>query len=139
MRLGLALSDETRTIASPHATWARRGLTRDLVQLQELVAQAEVGAVVIGLPLRMDGTAGSEAAAARAFGARVAAALPVPVSFADERLTTAAAERALLAAGASRAARRASGDQVAAALLLQTVLAREPDAGRTPAQRGGPR
>ena len=132
----MALSDETRTIASPHATWVRRDLARDLAQLQALVSAAEVSAVVIGLPLQMDGTAGVEAEAARAFGARVAAAVAVPVTFADERLTTAAAERALVAAGVSRAGRRAHGDQVAAALLLQTVLARE-SAGRPATTRGG--
>ncbi len=79
--------------------------------------------IVVGLPLQLDGREGESAGEARGFGAAVARATGIEVSYLDERLTTKQAERHLIAAGASRARRRQVGDQVAATLILQQALA----------------
>jgi len=121
----VAVSDETRTIAQPHSTVLRRSDQRDLTQIARLVEQLAVTAIVVGLPLQMDGVEGNSAKEARDFGAAVAQATGVGVTFLDERLTTKQAERHLIAGGASRARRREVGDQVAATLILQQALAGE--------------
>jgi putative Holliday junction resolvase len=117
------VSDETRTIAQPHSTVMRRSDQRDLSEIARLVEQLSVTAIVVGLPLQMDGREGDSAAEARGFGAAVSRATGIQVSFLDERLTTKQAERHLIAGGASRARRRQVGDQVAATLILQQALA----------------
>ena len=119
----MAVSDETRTIAQPHSTVLRRSDRRDLNEIARLVEQLAVTAIVVGLPLQMDGGEGDSAAEARDFGAAVARVTGVEVTFLDERLTTKQAERHLIAGGASRSRRRAVGDQVAATLILQQALA----------------
>jgi putative Holliday junction resolvase len=119
----VAVSDETRTIAQPHSTVMRRSDQRDLSEIARLVEQLSVTAIVVGLPLQMDGREGDSAVEARGFGAAVSRATGIQVSFLDERLTTKQAERHLIAAGASRARRRQVGDQVAATLILQQALA----------------
>lgn len=121
----MAVSDETRTIAQPHSTVLRRSDHRDLKAIARLAEQLAVTAIVVGLPLKMDGGEGDSAAEAREFGAAVARATGVEVTFLDERLTTKQAERHLIAGGASRARRREVGDQVAATLILQQALAQE--------------
>ncbi|MDA8393793.1 MAG: Holliday junction resolvase RuvX [Candidatus Dormibacteraeota bacterium] len=122
-RFGVALSDETRTIAQPHATVNRR-TDQDLVRrLVDLARENQVGELVMGLPLRMDGSEGPEAAEARRLGALLADASQLPLRFADERLTSRQAEREMIRRGDSRQRRRQLGDRVAAALLLQGVLA----------------
>jgi len=108
-RVGLAVSDPTGTIAQPLATIP--------------AAKAkEAARIVVGLPRRMDGTFGPEAKAARDLADAIRHASGLPVELVDERLTTAAAERSLLAAGMRREKRRANIDRVAAALLLQSHL-----------------
>lgn len=126
--MGVAVSDPTGAFAQPLET-----LTRDrrddtvLGRLEELVREYDVGSIVVGLPLNMDGSAGPQAQRARAFGARVARRTGLPVEFLDERWTSLEAERALGAAGSSRARRkrkRERVDPVAAALLLRTYMER---------------
>ncbi|MCL6450310.1 MAG: Holliday junction resolvase RuvX [Acetobacteraceae bacterium] len=124
--IGVALSDESGVVAQPLLTLQRRGVTRDLEALGALVTRWQVGRIVVGLPLRLDGRRGPEAASAAEFASRLAAALGVPVSTWDERLTTTAAEKAMLEADLSRERRRLARDRVAAALMLQGYL----DAGR---------
>ena len=127
MRVGVAVSDETRTIAQPHSTLIRRGDRAIMEQILVLVADLQVSQIVVGLPLGLDGSEGHGVVEARGFGAAVARATGLPVAFADERFTTRQAERSLIGQGVSRRGRREVGDRVAAALLLQGVLA----AGRT--------
>ncbi|MGH7667750.1 MAG: Holliday junction resolvase RuvX [Candidatus Dormibacteria bacterium] len=122
-RVGVAVSDETRTIAQPHSTVRRRADRRDLAEIVRLVRELAVTEIVVGLPLRMDGSEGDSAGEARSFGELVAAATGVAVTYLDERLTTRQAERHLIAAGQTRAQRRRVGDQVAATLILQQRLA----------------
>jgi putative Holliday junction resolvase len=121
-RIGVALSDPDGTIASPLTTLERQGGQRDLAALAELARLHEVGAIVVGLPLHMDGRRGPEAEAARAFARRLAAATGLPVETLDERLTTVEAERALRESGRKGKERRAVIDSVAAAILLRTWL-----------------
>jgi putative Holliday junction resolvase len=121
-RIGVALSDPEGTIASPLVTLARQGTERDLAAIGALVRLHEVGAIVVGLPLHMDGRRGPEAEAARAFARRLAATTGLPVEALDERLTTVEAERALRESGRKGRERRAVIDAVAAAILLRTWL-----------------
>ncbi len=117
-RVGVAVSDATATLASPLAT-LRPG---DHAGVAGIVAEEEVGLVLVGLPRNMDGSRGPAARAAEAEAAALAAALPVPVALVDERLTTVGADRALRAQGRRGPARRRVIDQAAAAVLLQGWL-----------------
>lgn len=123
-RIGVALSDIGGAIAQPAVVIEQRGWHHMLAQIRRLVNENEVERVVVGLPLRMDGSEGEAAARARAFAARLQAALAVPVELQDERLSTAEAERTMIAGDARRAERRQHRDAVAAALFLQTYLDR---------------
>jgi putative Holliday junction resolvase len=122
--LGLALSDVTRTIASGLATLARGKFNADAAALLGLAAEHGVGGFVLGLPVSLDGSEGPRAQATRAFARNLCRRTPLPVLLWDERLTTAAAERVLLAADASRKRRAAVIDKVAATLILQSALDR---------------
>jgi putative pre-16S rRNA nuclease len=122
--LGLALSDATRSIASALVTLRRSRLAEDLRQLLDLARQHGVGGFVAGLPLNLDGSSGPRAQATRAFVRDLAKATPLPVLFWDERLSTVAAERALLEADLSRKRRAEVVDKVAATLILQGALDR---------------
>ncbi len=122
VRLGLALSDPSGTIAQPLVVLRRRSLGEDLAALRQIVTEHGVELVLIGLPRLMDGTLDVAAREAQAFGAEVGRATGRPVEYWDERLTTVAAERHLIAQGKRRAKRRADVDRVAAALTLQSYL-----------------
>ena len=102
------------------------GGRRDLEALGALLAPYAPSRLVVGLPLDMRGTEGAAAARVRAFAERAAAHLALPLDYWDERLTTVAAERALLEADVSRRRRREVVDKVAATLILQGYLARRP-------------
>lgn len=121
--LGVAACDAGRLIASPVETIARgRTLAPVLDRLFALYdARACVG-LVVGLPLNMDGSEGPRAQSARALAANIVARRDVPVALQDERLTTAQAERAMIAADLSRAKRALAIDSAAAALILQTAM-----------------
>ena len=121
-RVGVAVSDPTATIAQGLTTLPAEPASSLASRLAELARSQGAERVVVGLPRRMDGSYGPEAAAARALADAVRKASGLPVELVDERLTTVAAERAMIAGGARRAKRRATVDQVAAALLLQSHL-----------------
>ncbi len=122
-RLGVAVSDPTRTVASPLATLARRTAGEDASALEELAAEHEAGLVVVGLPVSLDGREGPAAAAVRAYVAELAALVPgLGFELTDERLSTVVAERALVAGGVRRGGRRGVVDQVAASVFLQGWL-----------------
>jgi putative holliday junction resolvase len=122
VRLGLALSDPSGTIAQPLSVLSRRSEAEDLKVLAELVKEHEVGQIVIGLPRMMSGRLESAALEAQAFGARVGQATGRPVAYWDERLTSVAAERYLIEQGKRRGKRRQEIDRMAATLLLQGYL-----------------
>jgi putative Holliday junction resolvase len=122
--IGLALSDTLRSIATPMETLRRAKFSADAEKLEKIVAEQNVGGLVVGLPLNMDGSDGPSAQSARAFGRNLAARLPLPIVYWDERLSTAAVTRTLLDADASRRRRAEIVDKMAAAYILQGVLDR---------------
>ena len=124
-RIGVAVSDPGRILASPHSVLARgRTHADDHRAVAAIVEELGVERVVVGLPLALDGSTGLAAQAALAEVDELAAALPVPVETWDERLTTVAADRSMVARGMKAPARRKVVDQVAAAVLLQSWLDR---------------
>lgn len=130
-RVGLAVCDPDRLIASPLTTLERTDAQRDADVLRRVVADELVVAVVVGLPVHTDGREGVKAKEAREFGAWLGRAVSRPVRFWDERFTTAQAESALWAAGLTHRRRKERRDRVAAQILLQSYL----DAG-CPADEG---
>ena len=122
--IGLALSDVERRIATPLMTIARKKFTADAQLLSAEIARFEAFALVVGLPLNMDGGEGPRAQATRAFLRNFSALNPTPFAFWDERLSTAAVNRALIEQDVSRARRAAVVDRMAAAYILQGALDR---------------
>ncbi|MHB8718095.1 MAG: endolytic transglycosylase MltG [Candidatus Dormibacteria bacterium] len=135
VRVGVAGSDPTGSIATPLAVLPRQPPARLWPPLLGLIAERQPALLVVGLPLRLDGGEGDVAADARSFAAELERRTGLPVQLRDERFTTAAAERSLVAQGTRRAARRNTVDSVAAALLLQAWL----DSRRRPAVVPRPR
>lgn len=120
-RVGVAVSDTTGTIATPVEFIDLR--TKDHEQrLIDLCTEWEVAEIVVGLPLRLDGTEGPAADKSRAFGRRVMELTGLPVKYHDERFTTVTAEQVLLEGGVTRRSRTLKRDQVAAAVMLQGYL-----------------
>lgn len=121
--VGIAVSDELGITASPRETLRRDG--SELERLAGLVTAEEVGEIVVGLPISLNGTLGPSAQRTLAFVEQLRARVTVPVVTWDERLTTAEAEKMLIAADMRRSRRRQVIDQVAAALILQNYLSRK--------------
>lgn len=122
--IGVALSDRLWSVASPHETVKRRKFTADAARLLAIAAAREVGGLILGLPRNMDGSEGPRCQSTRAFARNLSALTDLPIGFWDERLSTVAAERALLEADASRKRRAEVIDSVAASYILQGVLDR---------------
>jgi len=122
--MGVAASDPDRRLAAPVETIARKRFGLDAARVRELARERRAVGFVLGLPLNMDGTEGPRAQATRAFARNLAKLTDLPIALWDERLSTAAVERALIAADASRAKRKAVIDQHAAAYILQGALDR---------------
>ena len=122
--VGLALSDVTRSIATPYHTIRRSKFTEDASRIQEVIETNQVGGLVIGLPFNLDSSEGPRAQSTRAFARNLAARIAVPIAFWDERLSTAAVERHLIEADASRKRRAEVIDRMAAAYILQGALDR---------------
>ena len=120
--IGLALSDVGHTIATPFDTITRSKLAGDLARLKTVIETEDVGALVLGLPVNMDGSEGPRCQATRQFAADLLRAMDIPLTFWDERLSTRAAESALLEADVSRKRRAEIIDKVAAAIILQGFL-----------------
>jgi len=121
-RIGVALADPTGTLATPHAVLDASPRSRLAESLRSICEEQNVGRVVVGLPLRMDGGEGAAAETARAFAAWVEETLGLPVDLWDERLSTVTAEQALIEGGARRARRREVADKIAAQIFLQHYL-----------------
>ena len=120
-RIGVAVSDTTGTIATPHSVIDRRA--GDVSEaLRSVIEEYDVELIVVGLPLHLSGDEGASAQAARAFADTVAAATGLPVALQDERFTTVTAEEALIEGGVRREERRNVRDKVAAAVMLQGYL-----------------
>jgi putative Holliday junction resolvase len=122
--IGVALSDGLRSVATPWHTIRRKKFTLDAAALYELLATRQVNGLVLGLPRNMDGSEGPRCQSTRAFARNFSSYFDGPLTFWDERLSTVAAERALLEADTSRKRRSEVIDHVAAAFILQGALDR---------------
>ena len=120
--VGLALSDTTLSVASPLLTIRRGKFARDAAELAALATEHGVGGLVLGLPVNMDGSEGPRCQSVRQFARNLEAVLELPMAFWDERLSTAAVERMLIAADTSRKRRSEVVDKLAAAWILQGAL-----------------
>jgi putative holliday junction resolvase len=122
--IGVAASDPDRRLAAPIETVARKRFGDDAERLLKLAGERRAVGFVLGLPINMDGSEGPRAQATRAFARNLAKLTELPIALWDERLSTAAVERALIDADVSRSKRKAVIDQHAAAYILQGALDR---------------
>ncbi len=122
VRIGLAVSDTDRRLASPLTTYRRKDADSDRQFFRALVQREEIVGMVLGLPVHLSGHEGEKARQARAFGQWLTAATGLPVEFWDERFTTSEAEQHLLDAGLTSKRRKERRDRVAAQIILQTYL-----------------
>ena len=122
--IGIAVSDTFRSVASPIETIKRTKFTADAQAVIAHITKRDIGGLVLGLPRNMDGTEGPRAQATRAFARNFDRLHTIPVTFWDERLSTVAAEKALLEADTTRKRRSEVIDHVAASYILQGVLDR---------------
>lgn len=122
-RVGVAVSDPLGRVATPVTVLDARRLLGDAAELKRLLRDYDdVEALVVGLPLSLDGSEGPQAARVRAVAEKIAAHVGLPVNYVDERLSSAEAEKRMSEAGADSRARRGSVDMVAASVMLQTYL-----------------
>ena len=122
--IGVAVSDGSRRIGSPLETIKRKKFTLDAARLLEIARARDLHGFVLGLPRNMDGSEGPRCQSTRAFARNLERLTPLPITFWDERLSTVAAERALLEADTSRKRRGEVIDHVAAGYILQGLLDR---------------
>jgi putative Holliday junction resolvase len=125
-RIGVAVSDETKTIAQPLEYIPAEPFADFLTRLKQLLVEKEIDLVLIGLPRNMDGTYGPAAQKVQAFVAVLRGAITVPIKMWDERLTSSQANKILIQGGVRRDQRKEKVDKMAAAILLQSYL----DSGR---------
>jgi putative Holliday junction resolvase len=132
-RVGAAISDPGRSIASPLELYERRDAVQDARHYAALVREHDVARIVVGLPVHTTGREGELAAKARAWGGWLAAVTGLPVAFADERFTSVQADELMIASGLKRQRRKALRDKLAAQILLQNYLDRgAPETSPTP-------
>ncbi len=122
--IGIAICDALRTIATPRETIRRKKFGLDATRLEQLIDDNNIHGLVLGMPRNMDGSEGPRCQSTRAFARNFTARRDIPILLWDERLSTVAAERALLEADTSRAKRARVIDHVAASYILQGVLDR---------------
>lgn len=122
--IGVALSDLRRSVATPVEVIRREKFTLDATRLLALLTDRGAMGIILGLPLNMDGSEGPRVQSTRAFARNLEKLTPLPITFWDERLSTVAAERALLEADTSRKGRKEVIDKVAASYILQGALDR---------------
>ncbi|MGE5704384.1 MAG: Holliday junction resolvase RuvX [Clostridia bacterium] len=120
--IGVAVSDELGWTAQGVETIRRQSGEKDLARLRELIAQYQVGEIVVGLPKNMNGTIGPRGELCQKFADKLARETSLPVKMWDERLTTMAAEKMLISADVSREKRKKVIDKMAATLILQGYL-----------------
>lgn len=134
--IGIAVSDGLRMSATALETVRRTKFAADAARLEAIIDERGVAAIVLGLPRNMDGSEGPRCQSTRAFARNLAARISRPIAFWDERLSTVAAEQALLAADSSRKRRGQVIDKVAAAFILQGALDRLAEIGRNANAQG---
>ena len=122
--IGVAVSDSFQSVATPLETVRRKKFGLDAARLAEIIAERRIGGLVLGLPRNMDGSEGPRCQSTRAFARNFDRLTPLPITYWDERLSTVAAERALLEADTTRKRRAEVIDHVAAGYILQGLLDR---------------
>ena len=122
--IGLAVSDGALSMAHPRTVIRRKKFGVDAAQMLKALDRDNVAALILGMPVNMDGTEGPRAQASRAFARNLGAVTPLPIALWDERLSTVAAERSLIEMDMSRARRSEIIDAEAAAFILQGALDR---------------
>ncbi len=122
VRIGIAMSDPDRTIASPYETYRRQGSEHAARRFQRLVREERIVLFVVGLPIHLDGRESQKSAEAQEFGRWLGRITGIPVEFFDERFTTAEAERFLLDAGMTQKRRKQRRDMLAAQIMLSAYL-----------------
>ncbi|MBL4808180.1 MAG: Holliday junction resolvase RuvX [Rhodobacteraceae bacterium] len=130
--IGVAISDLTRTVATPQETIRRTKFGKDAEALLAIIKDRSIAGIVLGLPFNMDGSEGPRCQSTRAFARNLGRLTDLPITFWDERLSTVAAERALLEADTSRKRRAEVIDHVAASYILQGALDRIGNLTRRP-------
>ncbi|WP_054008557.1 Holliday junction resolvase RuvX [Cypionkella psychrotolerans] len=130
--IGIAVSDLRRSVSTPIHVIRRTKFTEDASALLAILTERNIAGIILGLPLNMDGSEGPRVQSTRAFARNLIKLTELPITFWDERLSTVAAERALIEADTSRKRRREVIDQVAAGYILQGALDRLAYMGRTP-------
>jgi putative Holliday junction resolvase len=121
-RIGLALSDESETLASPLSTYASVSMRKDIDHIAALAKEKNAGRIVLGLPVNMDGSEGERAQKTRSFGTVLARVSGLEVVYKDERLTTVSAERTLIECNVRREKRKQVIDTLSAQIILQSYL-----------------
>jgi putative holliday junction resolvase len=122
VRVGLAITDTDRIIASPLEIRERQGADKDAAYFKALIEREQIGGLIVGLPLHTSGREGIKAEEARAYGKWLGDVTGLPIVFADERFSTAFADSALWAAGLTHKKRKARRDAVAAQVMLQAFI-----------------
>jgi len=122
--IGIAVSDTLWSVATPRETIKRKKFGLDCDALDIIFNSTDTGGIILGLPMNMDGSEGPRCQATRAFARNLSLRCPIPIAFWDERLSSIAAERAMLEADMSRAKRADNIDHVAASFILQGALNR---------------
>lgn len=122
--IGVAVSDRLLSSATPLHTVRRKKFSADAQALLDVITNRDIGAIILGLPRNMDGSEGPRCQSTRAFARNLSALTDLPIGYWDERLSTVAAERALLEADTSRKRRAEVIDHVAAGYILQGALDR---------------
>ena len=122
VRIGIATSDIMEIIASAYEVYRRKNLDSDVKYIAELVSKLDAGEIVIGLPLKLDGSEGQSVELAREFGDRLSELTSAKIVYQDERLSTVSAQKILIESGMRREKRKDKVDSVAATIILQTYL-----------------
>ena len=122
VRIGIAMSDVTRFLASGYENYTRKGLELDCKHIAEIVSNNNVKTIVIGLPLNMDGTEGVRVEKTREFASELSKYTDAKIDFLDERLTSVSAEKILISADVSRKKRKQVLDKLSATIILQDYL-----------------
>ena len=122
VRIGIATSDIMEIIASAYEVYRRKNQDIDVKYIADLVSKLGAGEIVIGLPLKLDGSEGQSVEMAKSFGEELSKLVNVPIIYQDERLSTVSAERILIESGVRREKRKDKIDSIAATFILQTYL-----------------
>ena len=125
VRIGIATSDIMEIIASPHMVYRRKNMEEDIKEISKIISNLGAGKVVIGLPLKLDGSEGASVTMAKDFGEALKNEISAEIVYIDERLSTVSAERVLIESGMRREKRKDKIDSVAATFILQTYLDRQ--------------